>query len=112
MAKSAFMKDLTPSTELAKVVGTSHRMIAYYEIQGGNPPSDVVVNLARALGVTTDELLGVRTTKRAGSEQTPEDLRLLRRLRQVSKLPAKERRNVLQFIDALVDRETLKKANG
>ena len=97
--------------ELAAVVGTSHRMIAYYEIQGGNPPADVVVKLARALGVSADGLLGLRKANKA-ADSHPENVRLLRKLRQVAKLPAKDRRSVLQMIDALVERQALKELRG
>jgi hypothetical protein len=36
----------------------------------------------------------------------------MRKLRQVEKLPLKDRRSVLQLIDALVEKEALKKAQG
>lgn len=97
--------------ELASVVGTSHRMIAYYEIQGGNPPADVVVKLANALNVSADGLLGLKNASRSSQAQ-PENVRLLRKLRQVEKLPSKDRRSVLQFIDALVERQALKETRG
>ena len=96
--------------ELGEAIGTSHRMIAYYEVQGGNPPADVVIKLAQALKVSADELLGLERT--AKTKADPGDLRLLRKLRQVERLPAKDRRSVLRFIDALVEKETLKKAQS
>ena len=97
--------------ELGKEVGTSHRMIAYYEIQGGNPPADVVVKLAKALSVSADSLLGLKNANRAAAAH-PENVRLLRKLRQVEKLPLKDRRSVLQFIEALVERQALKETHG
>ena len=98
--------------ELAKAVGTSHRMIAYYEVQGGNPPADVLARLARALGVSSDELLGLKRA-RGRNGDVPESLRMMRRLRQVEKLPAKDRRSVLQLIDSLVTKEeALSRAHG
>jgi|GEM_PF-6336294 len=41
----------------------------------------------------------------------PRDTRLSRRFEQVEKLPAKERRQFLQFIDAFLERERLR-GNG
>ena len=86
---------------LAKETGISHRMIAYYEIQGGRAPADVVVKLADALNVTTDELLG-RTN---GTKKTkPHNQRLLRKLRQVENLSSRDREAVLRMIDGLSNR--------
>ena len=99
-------------SELGRTVGTSHRMIAYYEIQGGNPPADVVAKLAKALDVTTDELLGLQPLKKNKANDGAENFRLMRKLRLVKDLPQKERRRVLQFIDLVVDREALKRAQG
>jgi hypothetical protein len=36
------------------------RMVAYYERQDAQPPGAMLIDLARALQVTTDELLGVK----------------------------------------------------
>jgi len=99
-------------SELGKVIGTSHRMIAYYEIQGGNPPADVLVKLARALDVSADELLGLEPLQAKKPDEEAENLRLLRHVKQVQKLPLKDRRNVLQLIDSLVEKATLKQAQG
>jgi transcriptional regulator with XRE-family HTH domain len=99
-------------SELGKTVGTSHRMIAYYEIQGGNPPADVVAKLAKALGVSADELLGLQPPRKQKDNDGAENLRLMRKLRMVKQLSPKERRRVLQFIDLVVEREALKRAQG
>ena len=98
--------------ELAAAVGTSQRMIAYYEAQGGNISADVVAKLARVLKIDIDDLVHGSTGKASSAKQPPQDLRLMRKLRQVEKLPVKERRSVLQFIDALVERQALKKAQA
>jgi transcriptional regulator with XRE-family HTH domain len=98
--------------ELAEAIGTSQRMIAYYEAQGGNVSADVIADLATALKVTVDELVLGKNGKATKKKQSPQDLRLMRKLRQVEKLPPKDRRSVLQFIDALVEKETLKKARS
>lgn len=99
-------------SELGKTVGTSHRMIAYYEIQGGNPPADVVAKLATALGVSADELLGLEPPHKQKGGDGAENLRLMRKLKAVKLLPPKERRRVLQFIELVVEREALKRAQG
>jgi transcriptional regulator with XRE-family HTH domain len=95
--------------ELGDEVGTSQRMVAYYEAQTQHPPTKLMPALARALGVSADELLGLASSK--ARRKTP-DSRLDRRLRAVQDLPAVEKRQVLAFIDALLDRERLKRRAG
>src|SRR5208283_720066 len=49
--------------QLAEAAGTTQRAISYYETEAGFPPSPAVIDLARALKVTTDELLGLKPPK-------------------------------------------------
>jgi transcriptional regulator with XRE-family HTH domain len=93
--------------ELGNKTGLSKRMVAYYEIQGGTPSPAQVAQFAKALGVSADELVG--TTARGGdtadAPHGPTELRLWRRLRQIQKLPAAQRRAVLKVLDGLLARE-------
>ena len=45
--------------DLARETGISHRMIAYYEKQAQYPPTHVLPILAKALGVSLDQLFGM-----------------------------------------------------
>jgi len=45
--------------ELAEAIGTSQRMVAYYESTGDYPLARLLRHLSQALGVSTDELLGI-----------------------------------------------------
>ena len=45
--------------ELAEAIGSSQRMVAYYESTDDYPIARLLRHLSRALGVTTDELLGL-----------------------------------------------------
>lgn len=65
-------------------------MVAYYEGETDYPPAGILPDLARVLGVTTDQLLGVKPVR--SRTKKPQDTRLWRRFKQVEKLPAKERR--------------------
>ena len=98
--------------ELAKILGTSQRMIAYYEAQGGNVSADMMAKLADALDVSVDQLLNGQKSPSRKPQQPPNDLRLMRKLRLVERLPAKDRRSVLQIIDVLLERQALKQAHG
>ena len=95
--------------ELGEEIGTSQRMVAYYEAQTEHPPTKLMPAIAQALGVSADELLGLAAAR--ARPKAPAS-RLDRRLRAVQQLPAAEKRQVLAFIDALLDRERLKKRAG
>lgn len=59
----------------------------------------------QALGVSTDELLGVITMKRAKGPSG----RWHRRLAQLEQMPPKEKWQVLQVLDTFLERDRLKK---
>ena len=94
--------------ELADEIGATRHMIAYYEIESDHPPANILVDLATALKVSTDELLGLQPTKT--KKGTQPDSRLLRRMQQIEKLSANKKRQVLQVIDTFIEAEQLKKA--
>lgn len=94
--------------ELAKEVGISQRMVAYYEGQTDHPPAKLLPEIARVLRVTTDELLGIKPEAPTRKRRQP-DTRLLRRLRQMEELPAPLRRQLVQIIDTFLDRDRLAK---
>lgn len=78
--------------------------MSYYEGQTDPPPSVLLPKLAETLGVSVDELLGVKPIK---PSRKP-DSRMQRRLSQAEKLPPVAKRQVIQLIDAFIERETLK----
>lgn len=92
--------------ELADEVGVSRRMIAYYEGQSAHPPTTLLPALARALNLSTDELLGLTPLKRSGK---PSNTRLARRLQQIEKLDAPDKRQILQVIDTLLESAQFKR---
>jgi transcriptional regulator with XRE-family HTH domain len=95
--------------ELGRAVGVSQRVVAYYETESTQPPGALLVDLARALKVSADELLGLRPM----SEKTPpKTARLLKRLRKVAELPPADQRTVLKLIDALHESRTRTRRAG
>lgn len=92
--------------DLAAEVGISQRMIAYYETQAEPPPSYVLPRLAKALNASVDELIGVKPMKQKKSR--PQRSRLLNRVRQIESLSPQDYRQVVQFIDTVVERARLK----
>ncbi len=59
--------------ELGTKVGASQRVIAYYESHEAQPPGAMLVDLAKALEVSADELLGLKTVK---EKTSPKQARL------------------------------------
>jgi transcriptional regulator with XRE-family HTH domain len=93
--------------ELAAELGISQRMVAYYESPQAAPPANLLPAIATALGVSIDELFG-RSGKRRLVKQDG-DSRLRRRLLAIEKLDPAEKRQVLQLIDAFIERGQLKR---
>lgn len=91
--------------DLAKETGISQRMIAYYESQTQHPPTHLLPALANALGVSTDELLGVKKTNSNGQKK---DMRLWRRFSRIEQMDTKEKRQILQILDTFIENEQLK----
>ncbi|WP_444901863.1 helix-turn-helix domain-containing protein [Microbulbifer sp. SSSA007] len=91
--------------ELAEEIGATRRVIAYYETESEHPPANLLVDLAQALKVSTDELLGVKPVKKIKQP----DSRLLRRMQQIEKLDAATKRQVIQVIDTFIENAKLKK---
>ena len=67
---------------LAKDIGISQRMIAYYESQSEYPPGALLPVIAKALNVSSDVLLGIEKE----TKMKFKDARLLSRLKKVDKL--------------------------
>jgi transcriptional regulator with XRE-family HTH domain len=93
--------------ELAAELGISQRMISYYESPEATPPANLLPQIARALGVSIDELYGVSAKRRLVKQDG--DSRLRRRLLAIEKLDVAEKRQVLQILDAFIERGQLKR---
>jgi transcriptional regulator with XRE-family HTH domain len=92
-------------TALAQEIGISQRMVAYYEGPSAFPPATLLPAIARVLGVSVEALLGTETAKR---KTKAVDTRLQRRLQQIASLPTEERRQIMQLVDAFIERGKLK----
>jgi transcriptional regulator with XRE-family HTH domain len=85
--------------QLAKATGTTQRAISYYETEAEFPSAPALISLARVLGVSTDELLGVKPAKL--ERQSSEEQRLWKRFRLMESLPERDRRAVIRMITSL-----------
>lgn len=95
--------------DLADLIGTTQRTISYYENEGGHPQAPVMAHLARALNVSTDELLGVKKSvrtsqsrKAAANHEDPEIRRVWKKFQQLLSLPEKDQRAVIRLVNSLV----------
>jgi transcriptional regulator with XRE-family HTH domain len=95
-------RGLTQS-QLADLIGSSQRAISSYETVADFPPTSVVIEIARALGVSADELLGLRAPKSLRTlAEDPEARRLWKKFQLVLSLPEKDRRAVIRLVNSLV----------
>jgi transcriptional regulator with XRE-family HTH domain len=84
-------------TELAARIGIIQTLISDYERDRRRLHAEMVIRLAQALHVSTDELLGVKPVKTNGVERL--SLKLTRRLKGIENLPPAQQRVLLKTID-------------
>jgi len=66
----------------------------------------VIVALAKALRVATDEILGVKASKAPAAPPVGEETRLEKKFRQLRGLPEKDQRALISVINSLVKTRT------
>lgn len=92
--------------QLAEKIDSSQRAISHYETVGDTPPGSIVAQLAKALKVSADELLGIKAPKKSAATAAPlmdsETKRLWKKFQQLSDLPEKDRRAVIRLINSLI----------
>lgn len=71
-----------------------------------HPPAHLLPQMAKLLGVSADALLGTTPPKRMKALATN---RLERRLMEIEKLDASDKRQVLQIIDAFIEKGQLRR---
>jgi transcriptional regulator with XRE-family HTH domain len=87
--------------QLAQAIGSTQRIISRLETVAEHPTVPLLIELARALKVSADELLGLRAPpKTEAPVQLPEERRLWKKLRRVAELPERDQRAVLRIIDS------------
>jgi transcriptional regulator with XRE-family HTH domain len=86
--------------ELAERLGVTQPAVSDYENDDTRLPADVAVQIARILGVTTDELLGLKEVP--ATTAGARNRRLHRRLREIEKLPRRDQQALLRTIEAFI----------
>lgn len=93
--------------ELAKKINTTHRMIAYYENETNSIPLDKLKLLAEILHVTPGELVTPLSNENKKMENI--DVRLVKKLQGIEKLPDRDKRAINNHINALIEKNKLSK---
>lgn len=99
-------KGLT-QVELGERIGVSQRIIHHYENKAEYPPTQKLIELAQALDMSIDELLGLKDNS---NDEAYQDIkpRLAKKLRQASGLPSHDLKALSTFIDALILKQQVK----
>lgn len=89
--------------KLGKMVGVSFRVISYYERESKYPPTYLLGPLSKALNISIDELLGIKSLKQ---DLNPEHAALWRRLKKVQDLPKADQKALFHYLNALLQKNT------
>jgi transcriptional regulator with XRE-family HTH domain len=92
--------------ELARQIGEQQSNVRYWETTGKIPRSNVLVPMAKALGVTVEELLGEAKAKRAPAPGG----KVRQVFEAVSKLPRRQQQKIVEVVEALVSQHSDKAA--
>ncbi len=79
--------------ELGEQIGVSLRIISYYEIESGFPPSHLLPTLSKALKVSVDELLGIKKLP-----EMPKNGKLWNKFKVVEKMNDNQQKKVFDYI--------------
>jgi transcriptional regulator with XRE-family HTH domain len=90
--------------QLAALTGFSKRMIAYYETNVANPPLGNVLILAEALHVSLDDLTGTHENASVTDLFQDIDMRTLKKIMMIKKLPKRDRVTIYNMIDAMLNK--------
>lgn len=92
--------------ELADLIGVSPRVMAYYETETERPPATKLVQLAKALKVSLDELMGIKSFTH---EELVKNKKILKKMKELDQLPPQDQKAVFRFIDALMSKHNMAK---
>lgn len=98
IAKFRKLNGLT-QTQLADQIGLTQVLVSDYERDKIRPHPEMIVRFALALGVSADQLLGIKKPKEAGKMP---GLKMLRRIKKIEELPPSKQKTLLHIIDTFV----------
>lgn len=90
--------------QLAKAINSTQRAISYYENETDYPPAPVVAELANALNVSIEELMGIKPVKK--KKEDSKDRRLWKKFQQIKSLPDRDQRAIFRMTNSLIRTKT------
>src|SRR5262245_47662946 len=94
--------------QLAEAPGIPQRTLSFYEREAGDIPAGLAPQMARALGVSVDELLG-KTEKKRRAAVGPTG-RMRRLFEAASKLPRSQQEKIAAVLDVFVNQHSEREA--
>ena len=85
--------------QLARALDIPQRTLSFYEREGTYIPSTLLPGLAKALGVTIEEILGISQSQ--ARKRGPKS-RLERQLESISTLPRNQQQKILAVVEAFI----------
>lgn len=85
--------------ELADHVGIIQALVSAHELDKLKLAAEMAVRYAKVLKVSTDELLGLKTSKRTNGELS---VQLVRRIKGIKELPPAQQKALLKTIDVFL----------
>lgn len=90
---------------LAKKTGLTQSLITNYESGRLRLNADIICRFCQALGVSSDELLGLKSSRSAAVVEAGSglSLKIVRRLAKIEKLPTSRQKALLQTLDLFLE---------
>jgi transcriptional regulator with XRE-family HTH domain len=92
--------------ELARQIDQHPTNVSYWERTGQTPRSDVLLPIAKALGITVEEVLGEPKAKRSPAPGG----KVRQVFEAVTKLPRRQQQKIVEVVEALVSQHSGKAA--
>ena len=92
-------QELSQGESAQKEISNIRVLISDYERNKIRPNYEMIVRLALVLGVTADELLGIKQPKKKNAEPS---LKIQKRMKGVEKLPPAQQKVLLKTIDTFL----------
>jgi transcriptional regulator with XRE-family HTH domain len=87
--------------EMADFIGVTQSVVSDYERGELRLHGELIAKVAKILGVSADEILGLEPVKRSSAAN---NRRLLRRIQQIDQLPKRDQEALLRTIDAFLSK--------
>ena len=84
--------------ELAQQINVGQKLISDYELNKLRPNYEIIIKLALALEITTDELLGLKNIKTNGKNKPSK--KIIRRMEKIGTLPVSQQKFILRTLDS------------